>query len=242
MHIPCQSEGEQKASRVTGDIRQVSDWFRVDHRHSAQNPFFGHLLNKSRMELRVAPATGGYQLHRLAAICRAEALLVAARRLCFAIDLVEHIVARVLEFLIKNAGFACRFERGRAQKFNCGAEHGIRFRASRALRLYRIFPVSELIRITGLLVTVAAILSAVAFPRGLQAAVFMVATALLAFGAADVIQETFAMRARRRRSDAIIVGPKAQTWRAIARTLAGLTCLILSFVGFMIWASVTTEM
>lgn len=124
---------------------------------------------------------------------------------------------------------------------SCGAPL-IRIRASRALRLYRIFPLAELIRITGLLVTVAAILSAVAFPRGLQAAVFMVATALLTFGAADVIQETFAMRARRRRSDSIIGGPKAQTWRAIARTVAGLTCLMLSFVGFMIWASVTTEM
>ncbi len=124
---------------------------------------------------------------------------------------------------------------------SCGAPL-IRFRASRALRLYRIFPVAELIRITGLMVTVAAILSAVAFPRGLQAAVFMVATALLAFGAADVTQETFAMRSRRRRSDAIIGRPKVQTWRAIARTVSGLTCLMLSFVGFMIWASVTTEM
>jgi len=124
---------------------------------------------------------------------------------------------------------------------SCGAPL-IRFRASGALRLYRIFPVAELIRITGLLVTVAAILSAVVFPRGLHAAVFMVATALLSFGAADVIQETFAMRVRRRRSDAIIGGPKAQTWRAVARMIAGLTCLMLSFVGFMIWASVTTEM
>jgi hypothetical protein len=124
---------------------------------------------------------------------------------------------------------------------SCGAPL-IRFRASRALRLYRIFPVAELIRITGLMVTVAAILSAVAFPRGIRAAVFMVATALLAFGAADVMQETFAMRTRRRRRDAIIGGPKVQTWRAIARTVSGLTCLMLSFVGFMIWASVTTEM
>jgi len=101
--------------------------------------------------------------------------------------------------------------------------------------------VADLIRITGLLVTVAAILSAVAFPRGIRAAVFMVATALLAFGAADIMQETFAMRARRRRSEAIIGGPKGQTWRAVARTVAGLTCLMLSFVGFMMWASVTTE-
>jgi hypothetical protein len=69
----------------------------------------------------------------------------------------------------------------------------------------------------------------------------MVATALLAFGAADVIQETFAMRVRRRRSDAIIGGPKAQTGRAVARMIAGPTCLMLSFVGFMIWESVTTE-
>ena len=123
---------------------------------------------------------------------------------------------------------------------SCGALL-IRFRASRALRLYRIFTVVDLIRITGLLVTVAATLSAVAFPRGIRAAVFMVATALLAFGAADIMQETFAMRARRRRSEAIIGGPKGQTWRAVARTVAGLTCLMLSFVGFMIWASVTTE-
>jgi len=123
---------------------------------------------------------------------------------------------------------------------SCGAPL-IRFRASRALRLYRIFTVADLIRIMGLLVTVAAILSAVAFPRGIRAAVFMVATALLAFGAADIMQETFAMRARRRRSEAIIGGPKGQTWRAVARTVAGLTCLMLSFVGFMIWASVTTE-
>jgi hypothetical protein len=123
---------------------------------------------------------------------------------------------------------------------SCGAPL-IRFRASRALRLYRIFTVADLIRITGLLVTVAAILSAVAFPRGIRAAVFMVATALLAFGAADIMQETFAVRARRRRSEAIIGGPKGQTWRAVARTVAGLTCLMLSFVGFMIWASVTTE-
>jgi len=123
---------------------------------------------------------------------------------------------------------------------SCGAPL-IRFRASRALRLYRIFTVADLIRIMGLLVTVAAILSAVAFPRGIRAAVFMVATALLAFGAADIMQETFAMRARRRRSEAIIGGPKGQTWRAVARTVAGLTCLMLSFVGFMMWASVTTE-
>jgi hypothetical protein len=123
---------------------------------------------------------------------------------------------------------------------SCGAPL-IRFRASRALRLYRIFTVADLIRITGLLVTVAAMLSAVAFPRGIRAAVFMVATALLAFGAADIMQETFAMRARRRRSEAIIGGLKGQTWRAVARTVAGLTCLMLSFVGFMIWASVTTE-
>ena len=115
------------------------------------------------------------------------------------------------------------------------------FNTSRALRLYRIFTVADLIRIMGLLVTVAAILSAVAFPRGIRAAVFMVATALLAFGAADIMQETFAMRARRRRSEAIIGGPKGQTWRAVARTVAGLTCLMLSFVGFMMWASVTTE-
>lgn len=118
----------------------------------------------------------------------------------------------------------------------------IRFRASRKLRLYRIFPMADLIRITGLLVSIAAILFAVALPGGIRAAVFMIAAALLAFGAADVTQEAFAMRARRRRSDAIIGGPKAQTWRAVARMIAGLTCLMLSFVGFMIWASVTTEM
>jgi hypothetical protein len=109
----------------------------------------------------------------------------------------------------------------------------IRFRASRKLRLYRI---------TGLLVSIVAILFAVALPGGIRAAVFMVAAALLAFGAADIIQETFAMRARRRRSDVIIGGPKAQRWRAALRLAAGLTCLMLSFVGFMIWASVTTEM
>lgn len=90
---------------------------------------------------------------------------------------------------------------------SCGAPL-IRFRASRALRLYRIFTVADLIRIMGLLVTVAAILSAVAFPRGIRAAVFMVATALLAFGAADIMQETFAMRARRRRSEAIMASPQ----------------------------------
>ena len=118
----------------------------------------------------------------------------------------------------------------------------IRFRASRKLRLYRIFATADLIRITGLLVSIAAILFAVALPGGIRAAVFMIAAALLAFGAADVTQEAFAMRARRRRSDAIIGGPKAQTWRAVARMIAGLTCLMLSFVGFMIWASVTTEM
>jgi len=83
---------------------------------------------------------------------------------------------------------------------------------------------------------------AVALPGGIRAAVFMVAAALLAFGAADIIEETFAMRARRRRSDAIIGGPKAQRWRAVLRLAAGLTCLMLSVVGFMIWASVTTEM
>jgi hypothetical protein len=48
-------------------------------------------------------------------------------------------------------------------------------------------------RISGLLVSIAAILFAVALPGGIRAAVFMVAAALLAFGAADIIQETFAM-------------------------------------------------
>ena len=117
----------------------------------------------------------------------------------------------------------------------------IRFRASRKLRLYRIFPMADLIRITGLLVSIVAILFAVALPGGIRAAVFMVAAALLAFGAADIIQETFVMRARRRGSDALIGGPKAKRWRAVLRLAAGLTCLMLSFVGFMIWASVTTE-
>jgi len=117
----------------------------------------------------------------------------------------------------------------------------IRFRASRKLRLYRIFPMADLIRITGLLVSIAAILFAVALPGGIRAAVFMVAAALLAFGAADIIQETFVMRARRRGSDAIIGGPKVQRWRAVLRLAAGLTCLMLSLVGFMIWATVTTE-
>ena len=125
---------------------------------------------------------------------------------------------------------------------SCGAPL-IRIRASRTLKLYRLIPVAELVRIAGSLITVAAIISALALPGGIRAAVFMVAAALVAFGTADVMQETFAMRARRRRrSDAIIGGPKAQTWWAVARLAAGLTCLMLSFVGFMIWASVTTEM
>jgi hypothetical protein len=45
----------------------------------------------------------------------------------------------------------------------------IRFRASRALRLYRILPTADLIRITGLFVSIAAILFTVAFPGGGEA-------------------------------------------------------------------------
>jgi hypothetical protein len=118
----------------------------------------------------------------------------------------------------------------------------IRFRASRALRLYRIIPLAEQVRIAGSLVTIAAIISAAAMPGGIRPAVFMIAVALVAFGAADVIQETFAMRARGPIGSVIIDRPKTKIWKAVARLAVGLTCLILGIVGFFIWASVTTDM
>lgn len=124
---------------------------------------------------------------------------------------------------------------------SCGAPL-IRLRASRKLRLYRIIPVAEMVRIAGSLVTVAAIISAAAIPGGIRAAIFMVATALLAFGAADVIQEAFAMRARGPMSNFIIDRPKTTIWKTVARLTIGLICLMVGIVGFVVWASVTTEM
>jgi hypothetical protein len=124
---------------------------------------------------------------------------------------------------------------------SCGAPL-IRFKASRKLRLYRIIPVAELVRIAGSLVTVAAIVTAAAMTGGIRAAVFMVATALVAFGAADLIQETFAMRARGATGGVIINRPELPSWKVFARLAAGLACLMLGIVGFVVWASVTTNM
>jgi len=118
----------------------------------------------------------------------------------------------------------------------------IRFRVSRKIRLYRIIPVTDLIRIAGSLVTISAIISAVAIPGGMRAAVFMVATALVAFGVADVSQEVFGMRAKRRPASAIIGGQATPSWKSAARLAIGLTCFMLGIVGFMVWASVSTEM
>lgn len=123
---------------------------------------------------------------------------------------------------------------------SCGAPL-IRFKASRKLRLYRIIPVVELVRIAGSLVTAAAIVTAAAMTGGIRAAVFMVATALVAFGGADVIQEGFEMRARSPRSDTIVGRPKTRRWPNYARLASGLICIALGLIGFVVWASVTTE-
>lgn len=117
----------------------------------------------------------------------------------------------------------------------------IRFRASRKIRLYRIIPVADLIRIAGSLVTIAAIISALAMPSGIRPAVLMVAIALIAFGAADVIQEISAIRARRRPANMIIGGGTSRAWKAFARLAFGVTCLMLGVVGFLAWATVSTD-
>jgi hypothetical protein len=123
---------------------------------------------------------------------------------------------------------------------SCGAPL-IRFRASRSIRLYRLIPLAELVRIAGSLITVAAIISAAALPGGIRMAIFMVASALIAFGSADVIQEGFGMRARRPRIGAIIERPKAGRWTALARMAVGVICVALGLIGFIVWGSVTTE-
>ena len=123
---------------------------------------------------------------------------------------------------------------------SCGAPL-IRFRTSRSIRLYRLIPLAELVRIAGSLITVAAIISAAALPGGIRMAIFMVASALIAFGSADVIQEGFGMRARRPRIDAIIERSKAGRWTALARMAVGVICIGLGLIGFIVWGSVTTE-
>jgi hypothetical protein len=40
----------------------------------------------------------------------------------------------------------------------------------------------------------------------------------------------------------IIDRPKTTIWKAVARLAIGLICLMLGIVGFVVWASVTTEM
>lgn len=123
---------------------------------------------------------------------------------------------------------------------SCGAPL-IRLRASRSLRLYRLIPLAELVRIAGSVITLGAIISAVALPSGIRTAIFLVANALIAFGSADVIQEGFAMRARRPRIDAIIDRPSTGKWKAFARMAVGVICFGLGLVGFIVWASITIE-
>ncbi|WP_379923751.1 hypothetical protein [Erythrobacter sp. R86502] len=102
-------------------------------------------------------------------------------------------------------------------------------------------PLAELVRIAGSVITIGAIISAVALPGGIRTAIFLVASALIAFGSADVIQEGFAMRARRPRIDAIIDRPSTGKWKAFARMAVGVICFGLGLVGFIVWASITTE-
>lgn len=123
---------------------------------------------------------------------------------------------------------------------SCGAPL-IRWRASFALKLYRIIPVAELMRIAGSLLTVAAIILALALPAGIRGAMFMIAAALLTFGAADLVQETSALKARRSHNDAIIGRPKTIRWSAFARLAVGLICIALGLMGFVVWSSITTE-
>jgi hypothetical protein len=123
---------------------------------------------------------------------------------------------------------------------SCGAPI-IRLRASRRIRLYRLIPLADMIRIAGSLLTVAAIISAVALPSGIRIAIFMVASALIAFGTADVIQEGFAVRANSQRSNAVIERPKVSRWTAFARLAVGVICMGLGLIGFMVLGSVTTE-
>jgi len=123
---------------------------------------------------------------------------------------------------------------------SCGAPI-IRFRASRRIRLYRLIPLAELVRIVGSLITVAAIMSAVAVPEGIQPAILMVASALIAFGVADMIQEGFAMRARRLHRDTITGRHRTGGWTTFARLSAGMICFALGLIGFVVWASLTTD-
>jgi hypothetical protein len=123
---------------------------------------------------------------------------------------------------------------------SCGAPL-VRIRASRTLRLYRLIPLAELVRIAGSLITIAAIVSAVGLPSGIRPAIFMVASALTAFGTADVIQEGFALRTLNLRSTGIIDRPKVARWKAFARLAVGVICLALGLIGFVVWASITTQ-
>jgi hypothetical protein len=50
------------------------------------------------------------------------------------------------------------------------------------------------------------------------------------------------MRARGATGNVIINRPKLPAWNAFARLAAGLACLMLGIVGFVVWASVTTNM
>lgn len=117
----------------------------------------------------------------------------------------------------------------------------VRFRASRKIRLYRIIPISKLARVTGSVITIAAIVSAIAVPGAIRISVFLVAVALLAFGAADLIQAGFRLRASRNAQDIVQKAPRKRVWVHAVQLGVGVACFLLGLAGLVIWAGITTE-
>lgn len=118
----------------------------------------------------------------------------------------------------------------------------VRLRVRRKLRLYRIIPVTKLLRILGSVVALAAIVSALAMPEGIRNAVFMVAVALATFGTADIVEVWFDVRGRWRSHGTMARKPNAKGWETFGQVTLGLLYILLAAIGFVVWASVTIEL
>lgn len=117
-----------------------------------------------------------------------------------------------------------------------------RIRVSRKLRLYRIVPMSNVTRIAGTGVALAAIAIAVLMPGAMGQAVWMIAVALAIFGLTDVIDGLLATRSRvDRMGKNTRHGQRAITF-GIIQTLFGLATVLIALMGLIAWASIETTM
>ena len=117
-----------------------------------------------------------------------------------------------------------------------------RMRASRKVRLYRIMPMFNLTRIAGTVITIVAIISAIATQGKMAEAVLMIALALGIYGLTDIADGWLAVKSKIDRLGSTFRQGRSAQRIGWMKLLFGLATIAIALLGIMTWSSITSSM